>query len=81
MNKLNELLKNVDIYGLNVSGFVANHIKDNNQTAYEYLQTVTLLEILKELKELKELKSNDNEIVETKTKVEKSKEEKTEKAK
>lgn len=81
MNKLNELLKNVDIYGLNVSGFVANHIKDNNQTAYEYLQTVTLLEILKELKELKELKSNDNETVETKTKVAKVKEEKTEKAK
>lgn len=81
MNKLNELLKNVDIYGLNVSGFVANHIKDNNQTAYEYLQTVTLLEILKELKELKELKSNDNETVEEKTKVAKSKEEKTEKAK
>ena len=50
MNKLNELLENVDIYGLNVSGFVANHVKDNNQTAYEYLQTVTLLEILKELK-------------------------------
>lgn len=81
MNKLNELLKNVDIYGLNVSGFVANHIKDNNQTAYEYLQTVTLLEILKELKELKELKSNDNETVETKTKVTKAKEEKIEKAK
>ena len=81
MNKLNELLKNVDIYGLNVSGFVANHIKDNNQTAYEYLQTVILLEILKELKEFKELKSNDNEIVEEKTKVAKAKEEKTEKAK
>lgn len=81
MNKLNELLKNVDIYGLNVSGFVANHVKDNNQTAYEYLQTVTLLEILKELKELKELRSNDNETVETKTKVTKAKEEKTEKAK
>lgn len=81
MNKLNELLKNVDIYGLNVSGFVANHVKDNNQTAYEYLQTVTLLEILKELKELKELKSNDNETVETKIKAVKTKEEKTEKAK
>lgn len=81
MNKLNDLLKNVDIYGLNVSGFVANHIKDNNQTAYQYLQTVTLLEILKELKELKELKSNDNETVETKTKATKVKEEKTEKAK
>jgi hypothetical protein len=81
MNKLNDLLKNVDIYGLNVSGFVANHVKDNNQTAYEYLQTVTLLEILKELKELKELKSNDDEIVETKTKATKVKEEKTEKAK
>lgn len=81
MNKLNDLLKNVDIYGLNVSGFVANHVKDNNQTAYEYLQTVTLLEILKELKELKELKSNDNETVETKTKATKIKEEKTEKAK
>lgn len=81
MNKLNELLENVDIYGLNVSGFVANHIKDNNQTAYGYLQTIILLEILKELKELKELKSNDNETVETKTKVTKAKEEKTEKAK
>lgn len=81
MNKLNDLLKNVDIYGLNVSGFVANHVKDNNQTAYEYLQTVTLLEILKELKELKELKSNDDETVETKTKATKVKEEKTEKAK
>ena len=81
MEKLNELLKNVDIYGLNVSGFVANHIKDNNQTAYEYLQTITLIEILKELKELKKLKSNDNETVEEKTKVAKAKEEKTEKAK
>ncbi len=81
MDKLNELLKNVDIYGLNVSGFVANHIKDNNQTAYEYLQTITLLEILKELKELKELKSNDSETVEAETKVTKEKEGKTEKAK
>jgi hypothetical protein len=81
MEKLNDLLKGVNVYGLNVAGFVANHVKDNNQTAYEYLQTVTLLEILKELKELKELKSNDNETVETKTKVTKAKEEKTEKAK
>lgn len=81
MEKLNELLKDVDIYGLNVSGFVANHIKDNNQTAYEYLQTITLIEILKELKELKKLKSNDNETVEEKIKVAKAKEEKTEKAK
>ena len=65
MEKLNELLKNVDIYGLNVSGFVANHVKDNNQTAYEYLQTVTLLEILKELKELKELKTEKVEVKST----------------
>ena len=65
MEKLNGLLKNVDIYGLNVSGFVANHVKDNNQTAYEYLQTVTLLEILKELKELKELKTEKVEVKST----------------
>lgn len=46
MEKLNDLLKGVNVYGLNVAGFVANHVKDNNQTAYEYLQTVTLLSLI-----------------------------------
>ena len=65
MEKLNELLKNVDIYGLNVSGFVANHVKDNNQTGYLYVQTQLLAEILKELKELKELKTEKVEVKST----------------
>ena len=64
MEKINELLNGTDVYGMNVSGHIPLHIKDNVQTGYMYVQTQLLIEILKELKELKELK---NEKVEVKT--------------
>ncbi len=64
MDKINELLNGKDIYNLDVSGFVPEHIKNNAQTGYLYVQTVLLAEILKEIKELKEIKSENK--VETK---------------
>ena len=57
MEKINELLSGIDVYGLNIGGHVPSHIKDNVQTGYLYVQTQLLAEILKELKELKELKT------------------------
>ena len=57
MEKINELLNGTDVYGMNISGHVPLHIKDNVQTGYMYVQTQLLMEILKELKELKELKT------------------------
>lgn len=67
MEKINELLNGTDVYGMNISGHVPLHIKDNVQTGYMYVQTQLLIEILKELKELKELKIEKVE-VETTTK-------------
>lgn len=67
MDKINELLNGKDIYNLDVSGFVPEHIKNNAQTGYLYVQTVLLAEILKEIKELKEIKlENKVETKETK---------------
>ena len=51
MEKINEILNGIDIYGLNIGGHVPSHIKDNVQTGYLYVQTQLLAEILKELKE------------------------------
>ena len=62
MEKINELLNGIDIYGLNIGGHVPSHIKDNVQTGYLYVQTQLLAEILKELKELKELKTEKVEV-------------------
>ena len=62
MEKINELLNGIDIYGLNIGGHVPSHIKDNVQTGYLYVQTQLLSEILKELKELKELKTEKVEV-------------------
>lgn len=62
MEKINELLNGTDVYGVNVSGHVPLHIKDNVQTGYMYVQTQLLIEILKELKELKELKTEKVEV-------------------
>lgn len=64
MDKINELLNGTDIYNVDVSGFVPEHIKNNAQTGYLYVQTVLLAEILKEIKELKEIKVENK--VETK---------------
>ena len=67
MDKINELLNGKDIYNLDVSGFVPEHIKNNAQTGYLYVQTILLAEILKEIKELKEIKlENKVEAKETK---------------
>ena len=67
MDKINELLNGKDIYNLDVSGFVPEHIKNNAQTGYLYVQAVLLAEILKEIKELKEIKlENKVETKETK---------------
>ena len=55
MEKINELLNGTDVYGMNISGHVPLHIKDN-------VQTQLLIEILKELKELKELKTEKVEV-------------------
>lgn len=65
MEKINELLNGIDIYGLNIGGHVPRHIKDNVQTGYLYVQTQLLAEILKELKELKELKIEKAEVKST----------------
>ena len=65
MEKINELLNGIDIYGLNIGGHVPSHIKDNVQTGYLYVQTQLLAEILKELKELKELKTEKVEVKST----------------
>lgn len=65
MEKINELLNGIDIYGLNIGGHVPSHIKDNVQTGYLYIQTQLLAEILKELKELKELKTEKSEVKST----------------
>lgn len=65
MEKINELLNGIDIYGLNIGGHVPSHIKDNVQTGYLYVQTQLLAEILKELKELKELKIEKAEVKST----------------
>ena len=54
MEKINELLNGIDVYGMNISGHVPVHIKDNVQTGYMFVQTQLLIEILKELKELKD---------------------------
>ena len=62
MEKINELLNGTDVYGMNISGHVPLHIKDNVQTGYMYVQTQLLIEILKELKELKELKTEKVEV-------------------
>ena len=62
MEKINELLNGTDVYGMNVSGHIPLHIKDNVQTGYMYVQTQLLIEILKELKELKELKTEKVEV-------------------
>lgn len=62
MEKINELLNGTDVYGMNISGHVPVHIKDNVQTGYMYVQTQLLIEILKELKELKELKIEKVEV-------------------
>lgn len=62
MEKINELLNGTDVYGMNISGHVPLHIKDNVQTGYMYVQTQLLIEILKELKELKELKIEKVEV-------------------
>lgn len=62
MEKINELLNGTDVYGMNISGHVPLHIKDNVQTGYMYVQTQLLIEILKELKELKELKNEKVEV-------------------
>ena len=62
MEKINEILNGIDIYGLNIGGHVPSHIKDNVQTGYLYVQTQLLAEILKELKELKELKTEKVEV-------------------
>ena len=62
MEKINELLNGTDVYGMNISGHVPLHIKDNVQTGYMYVQTQLLMEILKELKELKELKTEKVEV-------------------
>ena len=62
MEKINELLNGTDVYGMNVSGHIPLHIKDNVQTGYMYVQTQLLMEILKELKELKELKTEKVEV-------------------
>ena len=51
MEKINELLNGTDVYGMNISGHVPLHIKDNVQTGYMYVQTQLLIEILKEKKE------------------------------
>ena len=68
MEKINEILNGIDIYGLNIGGHVPSHIKDNVQTGYLYVQTQLLAEILKELKELKELKTEKVEVNTTTTK-------------
>ena len=62
MEKINELLNGTDVYGMNISGHIPLHIKDNVQTGYMYVQTQLLIEILKELKELKELKTEKVEV-------------------
>ena len=62
MEKINELLNGIDVYGMNISGHVPVHIKDNVQTGYMFVQTQLLIEILKELKELKELKTEKVEV-------------------
>ena len=62
MEKINELLNGTDVYGMNVSGHIPLHIKNNVQTGYMYVQTQLLIERLKELKELKELKTEKVEV-------------------
>ena len=62
MEKINELLNGIDVFGMNISGHVPVHIKDNVQTGYMFVQTQLLIEILKELKELKELKTEKVEV-------------------
>ena len=62
MEKINELLNGIDVYGMHISGHIPVHIKDNVQTGYMYVQTQLLIEKLKELKELKELKTEKVEV-------------------
>lgn len=52
IKEIHKLLEGADIYSLPVGGNVSLPVKDNVQTAYSFLQTSLLLDILNELKKL-----------------------------
>lgn len=61
IKEIHKLLEGADIYSLPVGGNVSLPVKDNVQTAYSFLQTSLLLDILNELKKL--TKTEDVEVI------------------
>ena len=61
IKEIHKLLEGADIYSLPVGGNVLLPVKDNVQTAYSFLQTSLLLDILNELKKL--TKTEDVEVI------------------
>ena len=61
IKEIHKLLEGADIYTLPVGGNVSLPVKDNVQTAYSFLQTSLLLDILNELKKL--TKTEDVEVI------------------
>lgn len=58
LEKINELIDGIDVYGVSPQRLVPLHIKDNTQTAYQYLTVKLLAEVLEELKKLNTKEEN-----------------------